>query len=32
MRMFQMVPPIPDVSKVKRYLITSTKGILIGPL
>jgi hypothetical protein len=30
-RMFQMVPPAPEVSKVKRYFTTSPNGILIGP-
>jgi hypothetical protein len=31
MRMFHMTPPVPLMSKVKRDLITSTKGMLIGP-
>jgi hypothetical protein len=31
MRMFQMVLPTPDASKVKRCLMTSMKGMLIGP-
>ena len=32
MRMFQMTPPAPFMSKVKMYLMTSKKGMLIGPL
>ena len=30
-RMFQMTPPAPFISKVKMYLITSTKEMLMGP-
>ena len=32
MRMFHMTPPAPLMSKVKMYLMTSTKDMLIGPL
>ncbi len=31
MRMFHMTPPAPFTSKVKTYLITSKKEMLIGP-
>jgi hypothetical protein len=31
-RMFQTTPPAPFISKVKMYLITSKKEMLIGPL
>lgn len=31
MRMFHMTPPAPFVSKVKMYLMTSVKGMLMGP-
>lgn len=31
MRMFHMIPPIPEASKVKRYFMTSPKGMFMGP-